>query len=293
MSKDNFTKYNSLAPDTTYIYNEYKTKITKNTVEIQQKNKNKYKSTQRLLQSLENISNLIKLSFEIYNNSLFVVTNNIPLIIIDGEMAYKSMFNSNIFYNVNIIKDTNIKLSKLKSDIENNKNEFYSLIIDSYAFRFFNKVIFLDSNTDSEKYINYKFYSMIQTKNIINDIGINVVVDIENSTTLFPLLSEYMDNVTLIYSTYNKSSIPNVIKEKISKYNLYEVPFQQKDSADIAVIMYSSYISNVIHGDVILFTCDHFAKVMQYLKNDLLSDNDFYIFCNINNFFSFLDLFYQ
>ena len=269
------------------LYKNFKIKITKN--QVIGKPQGKYKSTQSLLKSLENVLNFIILSFEIYDNSLFVLVDNIPLIVIDGKYAYKSVFNKNRIYNTNIIHGINENLSKLKSEIERDKTYFYELIIDSYLFNYFDEINVLDDSSNKYDYEHYKIQSISNVKNIIESFNTKVIVDIENSTTLFPLLSDYMTNVTLIYSTYNEKSIPNKIKKQLSEYNLYKVPFQQKDAADIIVIMYSSFVSNNLQGDVILFTCDHFAKVMKYFKDDLLGPNYFDIFCNINNFFQFLN----
>lgn len=229
-----------------------------------------------LLNSINNTPKKLSVDCVIHNKSLHVYVNNFNVIVLDGEYSYKSIYNISSSYDVENKSILDV-LKKLKLKIMN--TNFTKFIFDAFIYSSFYDIV-----------IDYKVEQNIYlpdiTKKIFSKLYFDkkIIVDIENSNFVFPFLDKYIQDYlskVLIYSYNNEDKIPNNIKKRLDDFDKIIVPFKQKDSADVVITMYISYLSNDKENNITLFTCDHFANIMDYY-NIFMNDVNMNIVCNLN-----------
>ena len=246
-----------------------------------------------LLKSISDSLPLLSFDVKIDNNHLvFIISEFKTNIYIDGFNSISNSFGSNQPINNNNIYE---RINTLRRNIIENSDQFYIWISDIILF-----VLFTSSKSLDFVKIDYSIdpeeVQQVLRKDASPWLGTffdDVIVDIENSSKFFPLMDEYyLSNVSpkplLIYAKDNYMSLPRTIRNNFENYAVEEIPFSQKDAADVAVII--TVIKDVYSEDyntISLFTCDHFAKIIETYSEDFepVKINSY---CNFNNFYKYL-----
>jgi len=246
-----------------------------------------------LLKSISDSLPLLSFDVKIDKNHIvFIISEFKTYIYIDGFNSINNPFGSNQPINNNNMYK---RINTLRNNIIKNSDQFYIFISNIILFVLFT----FDKSLDFIK-IDYSI-DPDEVKQVLEEYAIpwlgnffdDVIVDIENSSKLFPLFTKYyLSNVSpkplLIYAKDNYMYLPRIIRNNIENYNVKEILFSQKDAADVAVIItvvkdvYSGY-----YNTISLFTCDHFAKIIETYSEEFepVKINSY---CNFNNFYKYL-----